>query len=997
MTQILQTIFKERVVDAAGEKINKRILSDLGIEGIEEVKTVDVYTVDANISQDKIEHAIQEGLFGDLIVQDISGQQITDGFDWLIHVGFLPGVRDVAGSVAQEALEDLLEIEFKDEEAIYFSRQYLIKGKMSKEKIDHIAKDLLANEMIQQWQIIDYKTFEEKGLDMRIPKVDLDHIPQVKEYDLDISEEELVKLSDDNNWALKLGDLLVIREYFSRPKIVEQRKKMGLTKKITDIEMEAVAQTQSDHCTHKRVNSLITYKNKKGEIETIDSLFKTHIKKPAKELAVELEWIVSVLDDNAGVVKITDDLYLVVKGETHNSPSNKEPYGGAITGIVGVYRDPMGTGKGAKIIAGMFGYCTGSPFYDGELQPILHPRRLLEGVRKGVEDGGNLSGVPTVYGYVSIDENNIGKSAVFVTAVGTMPSNIHGESSHIKHIDPDDLIVTVGGRVGKDGIHGVTEASLEQGAWITSGHVQMGDPFTQKKVHDFLNEARDRDLYNGIQDSGGGGLSSVVGEMSTISNGCELHLDKVPLKYHGLDPWEILVSESQERMVLSVDPKKKDELFKLAQEHNVELAEIGTFTDSGKFHVLYGEKTVSYLDVSFMHEGFPQWEYEAEWDQPLEKEPELEDLVDQTGNLVKLLAKENICSDEYIFRQYDHEVQGTSVIKPYLGADNDVKSDAAVLRAELGSKEGVALSVGINQNQSKIDTYHMAVNAVDEAIRRVIAVGADPERIALMDNFTWPRVDHDPEKNPDGKHKLAQLVEAFRGFHDAYAFFKTPPVSGKDSMSMDGTIDLEGGGSRRVSAPPTLQVTSSGIVDDVEKCVSMEAKCAGDVVYIVGETRDELGASEFYDMHEHIGRNIPKLNFEKAEKTYHAVAQAIEKGVVSSCHGCYKGGLAVALAQSAFAGEVGMKLFLEGIPTDGLKEDYKILFSESQGRFVITIPQDYVIGFEDFLEMSGVDFAHIGVVTDQPYFVVKGLKGNKVINTNIFELKNAYKKTYEGF
>jgi len=472
----LEIASKDR--DVRGENLRKSMLRDLGID-VKNARIIEVYTIDATLSKEQLE--IIRKNFADPVTQVASYSPLASDFDGLVEVSFLGGVKDNAGDVAREAIQHLLDIKLKPEEKVYFSKQYLFSGEGIKEALGKIAREMLFNDLIEEVMIIDSTEFKKYRVPVRIPKVQLDQKMEVKEYDLEVADEELEQLSVDNNWALSLEEMKVIRDYYKREDVVAERKKIGLNKP-TDVELETIAQTQSEHCKHKIFNSKIIYKNKKGDVETIDSIFKTFIKATTEELAAKNPWIISTLKDNAGVIRLNDDWYFVTKCETHNSPSNLEPYGGALTGIVGVYRDPMGTGKGAKIVSGAFGYCTGSPFYDGELNPKLKSRRLLEGIRKGVEDGGNQSGVPTIGGYVYFDEGYIAKPCVFVRADGVMPAELQGESSHIKRIEPGHLVISVGGRVGRDGIHGVTEASMGYDTRITAGHVQIGDPYTQKKV-----------------------------------------------------------------------------------------------------------------------------------------------------------------------------------------------------------------------------------------------------------------------------------------------------------------------------------------------------------------------------------------------------------------------------------------------------------------------------------------------------------------------------------
>ena len=998
MIRRLEVKFKDGFVDTRGERIKRKIANWLGIK-VSKVRVVDIYTIDANLSPEQFE-TIRENIFLDPVTQVASYAQhhrdknLVADFDYLIEVGFLPGVKDTVGETSKGAIEDLLKRELKPNEAVYTSTQYLIKGEnLTKDKMEHIARDLLANELIQHWKILSYNEWQKQGIKPTVPKVEIPHRPEVKEIDLNISDVELIELSKSRQLALSLADMLTIKKYFQNQAVIEKREKVGLSGKPTDVELEAIAQTQSEHCKHRIFNARINYREN-GKTEIIDSLFNTYIKRATKEIEKNKSWIVSTFWDNAGVVRFNNNWYYIVKCETHNSPSALDPFGGAITGIVGVYRDPMGTGKGSKIVAGTYGFCTGSPFYKGDLRPKMHPRRLLEGIVEGVRDGGNKSGIPTPYGIVFFDDSYIGKPLVFVAAVGIMPAKVRDESSHIKRIDPGDLIVMVGGRVGKDGIHGVTEASLEHGKWITAGHVQIGDPFTQKKVQDFLLEARDMGLYNCITDNGGGGLSSSVGETARFSNGCELWLDRVPLKYEGLDPWEILLSESQERMTLAVPPDKIEQIKELAHKHAVELSVLGKYTDSGKFHVLYEGKTVAYLDMEFLHGGFPRLNLDAEWEPKLEDEPVLPKNVEHNDVLKEMLSRINIASKEWIERQYDHEVQGGSVVKPYLGQDNDVLSDATVIRPLLDSFEGLAIAAGINPKYSKIDTYHMTAYALDEAIRKVLAVGASLEQIAMNDNFCWPNPIYDPEKNPDGKYKLAQLVRANKALYEYTKAFGTPCISGKDSMFVDGYIEDIYGKVHKISGLPALQFTAVAKIPDVRKCVTMDVKQPGDLVYLLGFTKDELGASEYYEMLGYVGRNVPKVDAKEALKLYKALNNAIEARLVASCHGCYRGGLGVALALKAIAGGYGLCIDLAKVPTNLIRED-KILYSESPSRFIVTIAPENKERFEEVFK--DLPFSCIGTVIQDKKFVVRGLNDKKIIDLELDDLKKAWQQTFANF
>ncbi|MBW1840244.1 MAG: phosphoribosylformylglycinamidine synthase, partial [Deltaproteobacteria bacterium] len=674
----LEITLRPDLFDAEGEGIRQKAKVYFGIE-LTQVRTVHVVTIDASLSADQLE-TVRTEVFTNPVTQVSSYDPLVVEFDWIIWVGYRPGVRDNPGSTAVEAIEDILKKTFGPDEAVYTSKRYCIKGRgLTSGGINTIAGALLANDTIQQWKIFSAGEWDAlEGVGLIIPKVILDHTPTVETIPVD-SNETLKRISDERGLALNPADIPIIRSYFLSKRVQDERASKGLADP-TDIELEYISQARSDHCNHNTFRGLFRYTDSgTGETDVVDSLFKTCIEVPTLSLMEKKPWVVSVLWDNAGAGRFDDDHYYVITGETHNSPSNMEAYGGAITGIVGVYRDPLGTGKGSKLLMGSYGFCVGPRDYSGPLKPRLHPRRLLDGVIEGVRDGGNKSGIPTTFGQVYFNSGYMGKCLVFVTAVGIMPSLVSGEPAEQKRTSPGELVVMCGGRVGKDGIHGVTASSEIFSENTPAGHVQIGDPYTQKKMHDFLLEARDEGLIQFITDNGGGGLSSSVGESALYSNGCEIQLEKVPLKYAGLDQWEIWVSESQERMTVAITPGHLERFLKLSEKHAVESTVIGQYTDSGKLHITYNEKTCAYVDLDLLTAGFPQWEFDAHWETPERRglfEPVLKEPTEFATLLKDLLARPNICSKEWICRQYDHEVQGTSVIKPLVGEDRDVNSDA---------------------------------------------------------------------------------------------------------------------------------------------------------------------------------------------------------------------------------------------------------------------------------------------------------------------------------
>ncbi|MCJ7594191.1 MAG: AIR synthase-related protein, partial [Desulfobacterales bacterium] len=735
MISRLEIGLKREVVDAEGANVRRKAKDYFNIEA-EDIRVIRILTIDGDLDEGQME-IIRTRIFTNPVTEESSFEPLARDFDWLIWVGFRPGVRDTAGSTAVEAVEELLKIRFGPRQGVYTSKLYVIKGGLSEGQVQTISREILANDIAQQWKVFSKGAWDERlGVGHTVPRVILNHTPQVSTIAIG-SDDELEKISLERNLALQESDIPVIRRYFLREDIQADRKRLGLSIP-TDVELEYVSQARSDHCNHNTFKGLFRYHDlSNGHDELVNNLFKTCIEAPTLKIQEQKDWVVSVLWDNAGVARFDDENYYVITGETHNSPSNMEAYGGSLTGIVGIYRDPMGTGKGSRLILGMYGYCVGPRDYADELRPHLHPRRLLDGVIEGVKDGGNKSGIPTPFGQVLFDESYMGKCLVFVTAVGIMPALIRGESSHLKTTTKGDLIIMSGGRVGKDGIHGVTASSEAYTEHTPAGHVQIGDPYTQKKMHDFLLEARDEGLISFITDNGGGGLSSSIGESARSSNGCRVDLDRVPLKYEGLDQWEIWVSESQERMTIAVRPEHLDRFMELSAKHAVDSTVIGEYNDTGYLRLDYKGKTCAFIRMDFLESDFPQWQFDAEWTPPEMRglrEPVLSGPRRHGALLKTMLSRPNICARNWICRQYDHEVQGGSVVKPLVGKGRDLPSDAVVMRPLLHSGRGIALTQALNPFYSAIDTYHMTAVTIDEAVRRVLAVGGDPDHLGGVDN-----------------------------------------------------------------------------------------------------------------------------------------------------------------------------------------------------------------------------------------------------------------------
>ena len=953
---------------------------------IESADKSDVLTVKADISTEEMSRVANE-IVNPVLQDGIIGQLADRTFDWYISIGFLPGVTDNVSRTAREAVSDIIGRQLREDEAIFSSREFFVRASsLNKEQITKVGEELLGNVLIESVVVLSYQEWQNSGAPQNLPLIEDETEPVVNLIDLELPEDALVNLSKEKTLALTLREMKIIQDYIRKVSSDPARQALGLEGKITDAELECLAQTWSEHCKHKIFDAIVHYTDEKGNKETITSLFKSYIKRSTEEISEKVDWLVSVFHDNAGVISFNDKYDLVYKAETHNSPSALDPYGGAMTGIVGVNRDPMGTGIGAELLINTWGYCLGSPFAENSDVPegLLHPRRIRDGVHQGVIDGGNQSGIPYGLGWEYFDKRYIGKPLVYCGTVGLLPRVIHGQSGADKTIEPGDLVVMTGGRIGKDGIHGATFSSEELHKDSPVQAVQIGDPLTQKKMYDFVIEARDADLYRFVTDNGAGGLSSSIGEMSTQCGGCEMDLSKAPVKYAGLQPWEILVSEAQERMSFAVPPEKREAFQLLADRRGVEIAVLGTFTDTGKFHIKYAEQTMCFLDLEFMHEGLPRMEIPATWVPPVHEEPETDS--DIADDLQELLASLNLSSNEFKCRQYDHEVKGLSVIKPFVGVNSDVQSDATVFMPEALSTEGIILASGIAPGYSDIDTYHMMASVMDLSIRRTIAVGGKLGHIAGLDNFCWP----DPvesEKTPDGQYKMAQLVRANKALYEYSKAFGVPLISGKDSMKNDSTK-----GGKKISIPPTVLYSTIARMEDISKSVTLSAKRAGDLVYVVGDTKAELGGSQYSLLKGAIGNNVPKVDAEYAMSVFQAVSETTEKELCHSLHTPALGGLAAGFAKVAIGGQLGLDIDLNKIPADDLSTA-ELLFSESNTRFIATIAKENAADFES--HFAGLPCAQVGIVTLDDEIVFRQGKHIEAA-VSLEKLSKSYKTTLDN-
>ena len=980
---------KDGVPDARGRGVIHRAAGALKME-ISECRTRDIYKVVANI--DEALAATVQKTFADPVVAESAMSRLPapESFDWMLEVGFKPGVTDNVGRTARGALKDIVGRELEWEEQVYTCIQYFLSGDLSREDVEHLGKDLLANTLIQTISVFSKDEWNAAEPDISAPTFDDD--PEIKVNTIELPDDDaaLMKISSDGILSLSLDEMRAIRNHYQSDAVKAHRAELNLPEWPTDIELECIAQTWSEHCSHKIFAGTIDYKDEEtGETETIHSLYKTYVKASTKKIEESIDWLISVFTDNAGVVKFNEDLHLVYKVETHNSPSALDPYGGSMTGIVGVNRDPLGTGMGASLVSNVWGYCLGSPFYDKAVpEGLMHPRRIRDGVHEGVIDGGNQSGIPYSRGFECFDERFLGKPLVYCGTMGTIPVEVTGRPSERKEIEVGDWTVMCGGRIGKDGIHGATFSSEELRTESPAQAVQIGDPLTQRKLYEFLLEARDLGLFRCITDNGAGGISCSFGEMGKYSGGCECDLAGAPLKYEGLQPWEVLVSEAQERMTLAVQPECREQFEALAKQRDVEVAFMGRYNDSGYFTVKQDGKVIASLDMDFLYEqGCPTLVMPGVWKKPTIPAPVVETQTDYSDTLVKLMGDLNICSREYKSRIYDGEVKGLSVVKPYVGVNADVPSDATVMRVEYEKKRGAVLAEGINPWFSDIDTYDMTTSVIDEAVRRIIAVGGSLDRIAILDNYCWP----DPvesDKTPDGAYKMAQLVRSNKALYDLTTLYKTPAVSGKDSCKNDSTR-----GGKKISIPPTLLVSSIGQIDDVSKAITMPLKNLGDQIYVIGDTKDELGASAYYRLlaeeqgaPENYGGTVPAVDGKKALKIYAAMNKATDAGLLKSATTPNKGGLAVSLALMCVGGQLGADVDLSGL---GDFDAATQLFSESNSRFVVSVAPEKAAELEALF--ADLPIQKIGSVVDGQKLRVKGS-----VDVDVAALVKPFKETLYG-
>lgn len=888
----------------------------------------------------------------------------------LVHVLPKPGVMDPVAQSAAAAARD----GGWDVAAIRTLRKYWL-PELSDERLAAICRKALSNDSVEQVVVgpLELRQLRSEGHYefslVRVPIRGLD-------------DDGLTRLSREGQLYLTLVEMRTIRDHF-----------VALDRDPTDIELETIAQTWSEHCSHKTLAGRIHYRGPSadgvpgGDERHYSNMLKQTIFAATQQIraaAGDADRCVSVFKDNAGVVKFDDQYHVCFKVETHNHPSALEPYGGANTGLGGVIRDPLGTGLGAKPVCNTDVFCFAPPDTPAESLPpgVLHPRRVINGVVAGVRDYGNRMGIPTVNGAIYFDPRYLGNPLVYCGNVAMLPVGMEN-----KHVEDGDLIVAMGGRTGRDGIHGATFSSAEltsDSESLSGGAVQIGNAITEKMVMDVLLQARDRGLYRAVTDCGAGGFSSAVGEMGE-ELGAEVWLEKCPLKYDGLSYTEIWISEAQERMVLAVAPEKWDALRQLCESEGVEVAAIGRFVSTGNLLLTYHGQTVGQLAMSYLHEGRPPVVRDAVYEPPAPQPLVAPPLDLQAGNriLADILGSLNVASKHWVIRQYDHEVQGGSVVKPLVGPQCDGPSDAAVVRPLLNSQRGLVVACGMNPHFGDFDTYHMAASAIDEAVRNAVAVGADPATIAILDNFCWGYTDR-PET-------LGSLVRAAIACQDVAVALGTPFISGKDSLNNEFSYFDEAGQKRSIAIPPSLLISALGQIDDIASAVTMDLKRAGNLLYLVGNTQEELGGSHYGLVTGQTGGRVPQVDVVLAKRTFATVHQAIAGRLLRSVHDLSEGGLALAAAEMAMAGRLGVSLDAAAVggESDGLSAAAK-LFAESNTRFLLEVAPDQEAAVAELFAEATVPLRKLGQVEANDRVRIS-LDGKLLIDAEIDSLLQRWK------
>lgn len=995
-------------------------------------------------------------ILADPIVEDASVNLAS--LNWLPENSIVieqtpkPGVTDPAGEAARGVIQRTLGREVGP---VSFSRQYLFKGPLGDDEYIRLTKQLSndANPVIHEFRRINSADWDPvNGMGFHFPDVNLPK-PKVFEY-IDLPDDKLLEISEKRCLSLNLEEMRTMKEPFSDEGFIAERRKVGLEDRATDVELEIIGQTWSEHCVHKKLGGRWSYtsddENDASNLPLVtNNVFKSIIAHSTFEIAKGKDWLVSVFEDNSGVVRLNKNYNIAHKVETHNFPSSLDGFGGANTGTGGVLRDPKGTGVNMTLVSSQWGFRVAHPDSYPDLPlNIQTPLKTLESITSGVEDYGNKMGIPTMCGNVIFDDGFL-KPGVVVGAVSVAPAVINGRPSHEKDIQPGYIALTLGGKVGKDGIHGATGSSIalssdaEEKDQVNQS-VQIGNPLVEKGVFEVMNYLHKLDLIEGSQDCGAGGFNSAISELGELLNNLEAKryevqqafshegitrnsgnyrinkaldeipgLDKVaspfvdlirresingaifdrksngkggvtmdlthaPEKYKGMMAWEKTISEAQERMIITIKPENLEDILEICKHNNVEAVQIAEFNDSGKYKVIDQDQTVAFLPMDFLHTGLPQMEIEAHYTPCKNKEPNIPTKKDLTKTLLDMLRRPNMQIHDGIMRRFDHEVQGGSLVKPIIGK-GEGKSGAIAYHPVLGEDAVAIESLGSNPFQGDIDAYEMGKNNVVDAIGKIIAVGGSLEQITFNGNTLCPRPEID-------KTIAAKVIRMLKGSADAEIYFGTPRISGKDSTSMERSyISTETEKEVHVKSKPELIMSALGVIPDNSTLTTADFKLAGDIIYVVGETRDELGASEFYAMNGKVGRNVPKSNFEELKPRYEAMEAVIKEGIVHSAQYLERGGLAAGLANSNIAGDLGSDVSLTQMH-NVLTSAQKNLFSETTGRFLVTVSKDNQDKFESMMTKAGQYVSQLGYVDSSSRSKVSD-NSNAIINADVTNMR----------
>ncbi|MFO8053414.1 MAG: phosphoribosylformylglycinamidine synthase subunit PurL [Candidatus Omnitrophota bacterium] len=939
----------------------KSQIKDLGFKDFY-FYTKKVYLIDAKFDFGKIKQVAEELLIDPITEKYSLSQAIFSEkpSPQEIMVIYHPGVFDSVAASLKKAISDLS----LGAAEVRTATVYEFDG-LNQAQIRSLGPKVIYNPVIEQ--VADYNKL--KDLESLSQLVASSYRFELKVIDLlGADEKRLEQISKEGCLALNVFEMKKIQRYFK-----------NRDRNPTDCELETLAVLWSEHCGHKTFSGLIDYKEKEDDRivkeEKINNLLKSTIMKATKD--INSSECVSVFDDNSGIVKFDQDQNICFKVETHNHPSSLEPYGGASTGIGGVIRDVLGTGCGFRPFASIDAFCFSNwQMEDKELpKGLLHPRRVIKGVVSGVRDYGNKMGIPTVAGSVLFDNRFLGNPLVYCGTIG-----IGSSDKSFKKVKKGDLIVVCGAKTGKDGIHGATFSSqeLDQEAMGLRSAVQIGNPIEEKKVTDALMQAQEKDLFTAITDCGAGGLSSAVTELAK-GYGAKVYLDKVPLKYKGLTYTDIWISESQERMVFFTQEDKIEELKNIFNQEEVDMTVIGQVTGSNDLTLFYQDNKVAELDMEFIFSSL-QLSKEAVWVNNRQKKEQLKEKDNYNDDLAAVLSSPNIAPKDWILNQYDHEVQGGSVLKA-IGNSPICTNDAAVIRPKLSSRKAVAVGCGINPFYSDIDPYWMAALAIDEALRNLVSTGASLDKTFILDNFSWG--------SPEDPQVLGGLVRAAKACYDYSVYFGVPFISGKDSLYNEYNL-----GKEKITIPGTLLISAVSVLDDWQLALGSSFSKEGNLIYLVGLTKPELGQSEYLRQKGLNQGLVPKVEA-NAKDIFVNLSKAIEKKLVASCHDLSEGGLAVAVSEMCVGSGLGASLFLKELPVQEDIKDYQLLFSESPSRFLVEVDKDKKEDFEK--QLQGVPLGVIGCSSADKQLIIYNKDSTKVVDADLSFLEESLLKVFKEF